>query len=323
MKRMVLLMMVLALAFVTAAPALADKGMADSAPDLAPAPAAAFSVPPTFTFTGSKHVVNGVALRNKASGWIHLRGVPSGASVAAAYLYWNFSDNLASGPVSSVLFNGNLVTGTRVANNADPCWGLTGNHTYRGVVLNFVPSKLLNQDYEVAMVTPAPVNTGGGNPWVTLASNPNLEGAALIVVYKHPTLTVNAVVSIYDKLSGTAITTGGGSDAFTLTHPSVGLTGPGVFSMIGADGQRGSGHDNAASGEKTFFNGVQIAGPGGPAGSAPSTDWDGSAGWPMPQLWDVHTHRVSFTGTSSLVTYTTGTDCLVPVALVLQEGVND
>jgi hypothetical protein len=36
-------------------------------------------------FTGSQHVANGVALRNRVSGTIHLRGVPAGRLVRAAY----------------------------------------------------------------------------------------------------------------------------------------------------------------------------------------------------------------------------------------------
>ena len=50
-----------------------------------------------------------------------------------------------------------------------------------------------------------------------------------------------------------------------------------------------------------------------------ASDWDGSAGWPTPQLWDVHTHNVGL-GTSSLssvIVYTAPTDCLVPVVFIV------
>jgi hypothetical protein len=83
--------------------------------------------------------------------------------------------------------------------------------------------------------------------------------------------------------------------------------------MSGADGQRGTGgYDNGASNETGFFNGAQISGP-----PVAASDWDGAAGLPLVQLWDVHTHIVSYT--SSTVEYTAATgDCLVPVVFVLQ-----
>lgn len=54
--------------------------------------------------------------------------------------------------------------------------------------------------------------------------------------------------------------------------------------MIGADGQRGCGHDNFASNELTYFNSTLIAGP-----TVAASDWDGDDGLTLPQLWDTHT----------------------------------
>ena len=71
---------------------------------LSSSPAAASvtkTVPPAFRHTGAAHVANGVALRNRASGWIHLRGVPVGSTIVAAYLYWNFSDGSAIGAATA------------------------------------------------------------------------------------------------------------------------------------------------------------------------------------------------------------------------------
>ena len=81
--------------------------------------------------------------------------------------------------------------------------------------------------------------------------------------------------------------------------------------MVGADGQRGIGHTNIGN-ELTFFNGSQIAGP-----PVASSDWDGSDGWPLPQLWDTHTHNVTLNGSISSVRYQGSLDCLVPVAFVI------
>ncbi len=263
------------------------------------------TVSPSYSFVGYNHVINGVALRNRLSGVIPLRGVPVGSTVERALLYWNYSDKEATGAATSpILFNGNYIDGTKVADNADPCWGMTGNHTYRANVTKFVPSTRPNEDYEVSVMLTG--STTGQNPWSPIETQDiRMDGASLIVVYSGST-TAGDKVFIYDKLSGTEFSFDGAT--FTLTHPT--YEGSGLFSMSGADGQLGP------APETTIFNQVQIAGP--PVGDS---DWNGSCGIPLPQLYDVHTHTVSnITGTSSVVDYTTPNDCLVPTAFVIQQG---
>lgn len=263
--------------------------------------------------TGASHVANGVALRNRTSGWIPLRGVPNGSTVEKAFLYWNFSDTKVTGSVGSpALFNGNRVNGIKRADNADPCWNMTGNHTYRANVTELIPADNPNQDYEVVLFFSGATSTTGQNPWSpTETQNIRLDGATLVVIYSNAS-TTGKIVRIYDGLNGSEFS--GGTATFTLTHAAT--SGSGLFTMSGADGQRGSGHDNHStiSNELTTFNGTQIAGP-----SAAASDWDGSTGLPLPQLWDVHTHIVTFSGTSSVVEYTAGTDCLVPVVFILEK----
>ncbi|GAB61060.1 MAG: DUF3344 domain-containing protein [Candidatus Jettenia sp.] len=275
------------------------------------------TVDPINVISNASHVANGIALRNKTSGWIPLRGVPDGSTVVKAFLYWNFSDTNATGLGSVVVFNGNRVNGIKRADSADPCWGLTGNHTYRANVTPFIPANNPNQDYEVVINFNGIISTTGQNPWApTESQTKRLEGATLIVVYSNAS-TSGKQVRIYDALNGSEFS---GSATFTLTHPA--LSGSGLFTMCGADGQRGSGHDTHAntSNEKTTFNGTQVAGT-----SVAGGDWDGSTGLPLPQLWDVHTHVVTFSGTSSIVVYTAkdpnaaNLDCLVPVVFVLEK----
>ena len=63
-----------------------------------------------------------------------------------------------------------------------------------------------------------------------------------------------------------------GTAQFDLTHPS--LAGDARFTMVGADGQRGStGYGNISSNELTFFNGSRIY-----RSAVASSDWDGSDG---------------------------------------------
>ncbi|MDR4506942.1 MAG: DUF3344 domain-containing protein [Candidatus Brocadiaceae bacterium] len=263
----------------------------------------------TFRHINASHVANGVALRNRASGWIHLRGVPSGSTVLQAYLYFNFSDTKSNGSdFYPVLFNGNRLTAGKVADNADPCWGMGGNHTYRVTVTPFIPTSNPNQDYEVVPIFGGRVDTTGENPWAGTFPAPNkrFEGATLVVVYTNEEIIGNTVF-IYDALSGSEFSS---ILTATLLHPFI--SGTGLFTMSGADGQRGGGHDNAFSNETGTFNGVQFSGP-----PVAASDWDGSDGLPLPQLWDVHTHIVKMDGQASTIIYNAGSDCLVPVVFIL------
>ena len=271
--------------------------------------AAAITIPPSFTFTNSNHVANGVALRNRTSGTIHLRGVPISSPVVKAFLYWNYSDNVGTGAATSpTLFNGNLITGNKIADNPDPCWGMGGNHTYRSDVTPWVlPSPgHPNQDYQVVMSFNDGTSTTGQNPWSpTESQQQRLEGATLIVVYGG-----SGKVSIYDNLSGTTMF--GGTGTFNLVFfPG---SSNGLFTVTGADGQQ----PGTFGMKDTLFNGSLILeSPGG----YPANDWNGSAGVPLPQLWDVHTHTVLLRPNAAIqqVSFNVDSDCVVPVAFVLDD----
>ena len=113
---------------------------------------------------------------------------------------------------------------------------------------------------------------------------------------------------LYDDLSNTDFS---GTLTLSLLHSY--KSGPGLFSMGGADGQRGSGHTNFASNETSWFNSVQIAGP-----PIAMSDWDGTDGLPLPQLGDTHTHNVTLNDHVSKVKYISGGDCLVPTVFVIE-----
>lgn len=312
MKRFLIIMAVVSMVFAGFSVATAEMGT--SSGEVNAAGSVSKTVGPWVTISNVEHVANGTALRNRTTGWIALRGVPLGSTVVKALLYWNFSDMSAIGPISSAaFFNGNRVIGTKTADSADPCWGMTGNHTYRALVTAFVPATRPNEDYEVVVTNSS--STTGQNPWSPAETQTSrTEGATLLVIYGGPT-TVGNTVRVYDALSGSMFFPSG---TFTLTHGAT-LSGSGLFTMSGADGQRGSGHDNLISNEITTFNGAQIAGP-----PVAASDWDGSDGFPLPQLYDVHTHKVTLSGTASTVVYTdpgpAPYDCLVPVHFVIQGG---
>jgi hypothetical protein len=108
-------------------------------------------VEPTRTFEYADHVANGVAMRNRTAGTIHLRGAPVPSKVLAALLYFNFSDGSRDGQrIVPVLFNANRVVAHKTGDHDDPCWGMTGNRSYVADVTQLVPiGGDLNQDYQV------------------------------------------------------------------------------------------------------------------------------------------------------------------------------
>jgi hypothetical protein len=266
-------------------------------------------VEPTRTFEYADHVANGVAMRNRTAGTIHLRGAPVPSKVLAALLYFNFSDGSRDGQrIVPVLFNANRVVARKTGDHDDPCWGMTGNHSYVADVTQLVPiGGDLNQDYQVVLEFNAETSTTGQNPFSTPEPSQKVrtEGATLVVVYR--TKDTTGPVFVYEALNNSMFSA---TAQFDLLHPS--LSNAGRFTMVGADGQRGFGYDNLVSNELTFFDGNQIAGP-----PVASGDWDGSDGWPLPQLWDTHTHNVKLNGPLSSVRYQASGDCLVPVAFVI------
>ncbi|MBT8217537.1 MAG: DUF3344 domain-containing protein [Acidimicrobiia bacterium] len=265
------------------------------------------TVDPYKTFDNAAHVANGVALRNSTQGWIHLRGMPLTERLRAAYLYWNIADDRASGTnTKRATFNGNKVTGVKVADSADACWGNVGNHTYRANVRKYLSTTQVNGNHEVVVQFSGLTSTSGQNAWSPMETQQlRVNGATLVVIY-----TADAgQVFLYDNLNGSMFS---GTANFTLNHVGA-LPGPGLLTMSGADGQRGGGHDNGSSNETTFFNGIQIAGP-----PTAASDWDGSDGLPLTQLYDVHTHQVELGDGPAILTYNASGDCLVPVMFALQ-----
>jgi hypothetical protein len=129
-----------------------------------------------------------------------------------------------------------------------------------------------------------------------------MEGATLVVVYSNPSLPLTGRVYIHN-----------GADFFNVLLDATNVLAPPApsplvfvkFTRFGADGETGTGtlaNIKAMSDEKTYI-GVptatatcaalpnasltQIAG-GGSAGNNDS-DWNGSDGGPLNQLWDTHT----------------------------------
>ena len=278
-------------------------------------------VNPSLHFVDAGHVANGVGLRNRRTGTITLDAIPPDATILAAYLYWGW--NGLSSPVSGQhnkmglkrLILGSpgstVVTGTLVGSGDDPCWiSGSSNFVYRAEVTSFV---LGNGDYQVLLRPGATGSTNGADPWASSVDPPLAEGASLVVIYSLPGFHT----LVYDSgLAGNFFSSDFG---YTLDFNGLTVGGGYIWTNIGMDGQIGGGllATSAVSGEKTFLKNILLAGPGAPNNDS---DWNGSDGNPLPQLWDTSSHHIGpiLTGgeTSVQVDFVVQ-ECLVSVANVI------
>jgi hypothetical protein len=143
-----------------------------------------------FTLAGGVTVA-GVGLRGVGSGEIDLTGVPTGASIYRAYLYWatlGFANTYTRPTLEA-----QPVAGQLIGTTGDTCWDVQNNFVYRADVTNLVSG---NASYSLAGL---PGNLAGGN---------DSQGASLVVIYRHSASPLTTIV-IND-----------GAVALDLTHAS-------------------------------------------------------------------------------------------------------
>ena len=144
------------------------------------------------TLVGGGVVAQGASMAGRedatvnASAAITIAGIPAGATVSRALLYWSIS----GGSDTTATVNAVAVTGTALATAGDTCWGVN-NTTFRADV--------------TARVTGNGVYTIGGLPSSTVATGADTDGVALVVTYQNPTSGIRRRVMIRDG----AITTSG------------------------------------------------------------------------------------------------------------------
>lgn len=130
------------------------------------APTVGSLVPFISTTLPGDYVASGVGLRGTTGGNITISGIPTGATIQNAYLYWGFLDDGEDASLRNLSLNGNPVLGTRIGHGPDTCWGRTDSFSYRADV--------------------TPLVAGNGTYTVTGVANGGLilsEGAALVVIY--------------------------------------------------------------------------------------------------------------------------------------------
>jgi len=287
------------------------------------------------------HVAAGTSLRNLDSGTIRLRGIPDNSTVVRAFLYWamicdpNANDGACPRSVE-IEFQGVTIDTTLVATGPQPCW--IGNElaVYRADVTGLMPStrvsampnKVANGDYRINGIPSNRVDRNGGDPWgPSTPALPKAEGATLVVIYLNARLQPG-FVHLHE-----------GADFFNAQLDVINALVPSApaaiteakFTRFGADGQKGSGTLASAgtSNELTFFVGPvvgqcpadmpQIAGDGSPFDR--DSDWNGSDGVPLIQLWDTHTTTVTGLlaggAPNYCVRYVASGDCMNSIGYVL------
>jgi len=281
----------------------------------------------TAAYSNASYGTGGVALRNRIKGSIHISGVTG--PTQAAWLYWvvlfastpsSFQLKRASEVLlqrefpTGVATHGAQLIGQLIAVGGDPCWGSAGAWVFRAAVPTSVATG--NGLYRIVLNKNATGLSDGEDPWDFNVVFPLAEGASLVIVG-----TGVAGVGLVDGQAGTTFAASY-SNSYDLPAPATG--GLVLFDNFGYDGQIGSSRTILFSNETTTVQGfpggvsVLVAGPGGETGDS---DWDGSSGWPLPQLWDDTGHDISNAfavgDTSVLVSYTSTGDCIGTVGAVI------
>jgi Dockerin type I domain len=150
------------------------------------------------------YVATGVGLRGATSGTIKLSGIPAGATVLRAFLYWGMLDNGLDSTLSQLAVNGTPISGSLIGSGPDTCWGDSNSFTFRAEVTPLVSG---NGTYQLTGVA------SGGS---ILA-----DGASLVVIYQLAGAPVKTVILDDGNLSMPYGTTSGAAafTGFTATAP--------------------------------------------------------------------------------------------------------
>jgi hypothetical protein len=276
-------------------------------------------------FGKASYATAGVALRNRRVGVVNISGVVK--PVRAAYVYWAYLLGSAEAPskqkltLTTLPLTGSemsvVVTGELLGVGADPCWSSNGIAVYRASVPTTFATG--NGAYKIALSAPQSNLQTGEDPWDGNLKLPAAEGASLVLVGKG-----NYTVELYDSAIPSATTFIGTTYSYTLTLPATASGNSTLWDSIGADGQLGASRAASYPGKPTTINGQNISGTGGVDSDS---DWDGAAGFPLPQLWDDEGHDITIAtpaGTTSLTIGITSevdsnnyADCISTIANVV------
>lgn len=256
---------------------------------------------------GLDHVAAGTGLRNRDAATLELAGAPPGAVAVAAWLYWGLiADGTETGQhdLKALVLDGHPLTGELLAIGQEPCWVAPPGEAppmfraYRRSVLDRLHPGI-NGEYRVEV--PSSGASDGSDPWRgATAPRPWVEGASLLVLYAHPDVPSGAHFYLHE---GPALLAGYLDVLHDLPPVVPPAQTPSLLrhTRIGGDGQRRAGY------VPTFpfttelswlpwcaYSPVRLAGPGSAIDLV--SDWKGSDGGPVTQLWDTQSTELSWTG---------------------------
>jgi subtilisin family serine protease len=241
-----------------------------------------FKAGASFILPGGDIASNGVGLATRAggpaSGTITISGIPAGAIVQHAALYWM----TIGGPDPVAVFNGVSRSGTLVGASRDSCWNVN----------QLGPNRVYRHVFPLGQVT------GNGNYTVSGVgglAGADGQGASLVILYRNPASTkVGRLIIRHGAMTGNGTTP-------TMSHTFTGLTVPSGPSQVRYHAGLADGQVGATEGAM-LFNGAAIS---------PVNFYDGSDG----ALWDDDRRPLSVltlpAGTTSRTnSITVGSDCL-------------
>jgi hypothetical protein len=258
------------------------------------------------------YIAKGVGMRNRGFGQITIAGIPAGATIKYAFLYWTILGSSELTNFKNGSINGTPITGLLVGSGTDPCWSAGTGFSYWANITSVVVAKR-NGAYSLAGFASGRVD--GADPWLVGSPAPMAEGASMVVIFEKASIPAYPLtrIQIFD---GYAVT----SAATLSISPNWGFAASNPVPLvrttfIGADGQI-----DKEPGSK--FNGVTITPP----------SWDGTdtqppfAKFSKGNLWDTATVSVGkYVKPGNLgatITTTGGPDCIAWTAQVLSIGHN-
>lgn len=238
-----------------------------------------------------------------------VQGIPAGATIRHAYLYWGGSGTTVD---NTVTLNGNTVTANRT---------FTASQTVGGTAYGFfggfadVTSRITGN----GTVTFSGLTVNTGNPWC--GSSAVLAGWSLIVIYERPQEPLRAI-NLFDGLqifygSQVVLT----PDGFRVAPGA----NDGKITVVTWEGDPGNSDPLNGSSESLRFNGTALDDGLVPAGSVPALQqYDGTINT-LGQLAtygvDVDTYDVSgllpVGATSATTTYSAGGDLVLLTAQIV------
>jgi len=288
---------------------------------------------PTTVLTGASYATGGAALRNRNAANISVSGLVG--SPKTTFLYWSVItasypppaavtslqiQRVDPVPVSAVT----VIKGVVVGKGPAPCWGPQGSviTVFRGVVPVAV-SGPGDGSYQITIMPGGAGLVNGADPWKQPNARPLWEGASLVMIGQG-----TGTVSVFDVgLAGNTFAPNPNPFNYVLALP---IAPPGkrtLFDNIGADGQHPMTTSRDAvlsvSDEATTINGMPVAGPGS---NYVDSDWNGSSGLPLPELWDDTGHDITQPNAPGgnllnivIKSAVAPADCLTPVVNVIEE----